>query len=121
MMFRMHTSETQRVATARVRYRDTMASPERDKDWIQIIGDRLARTRKALELTQEQLADELGVSRGALGNWEQGTRLPDPAAMMRFANRYGVSMDWIYRGDPSSLPQRYAANILGRTSRRSKD
>ncbi|MCB9943477.1 MAG: helix-turn-helix transcriptional regulator [Geminicoccaceae bacterium] len=93
-----------------------MPLPERSADLVLVVGERLAATRRALELTQEQLAEQVGVSRGALGNWEQGTRLPDPATMLRLRQRYGVTLDWIYGGDPSGLPQRLASKILGRTS-----
>ncbi|MCB2012191.1 MAG: helix-turn-helix transcriptional regulator [Geminicoccaceae bacterium] len=93
-----------------------MPLPERSADLVLDVGERLAATRRALELTQEQLAEQVGVSRGALGNWEQGTRLPDPAAMLRLKQRHGVTLDWIYGGDPSGLPQRLTSRILGRTS-----
>lgn len=90
-----------------------MPSPHRSSDWTFEVGRRLAATRKALELTQEELGDAIGVSRTALGNWETGIRLPDPAAMARLARRFQVPMDWIYLGDPASLPHRLAGTLLG--------
>lgn len=102
-----------------VLYRVRMPNPVRSSHWIREVGRRLAVTREALDLTQQQLAEEIGVSRGALGNWEQGSRLPDPAAMARLVQRYRVSLDWLYLGDPSNLPHHLAAKLLGPQSDRS--
>ena len=93
-----------------------MPLPTRSSEWNREVGLRLASTRNALGLTQEQLGNEINVSRTALGNWEKGIRLPDPAAIMRLAERFGIPMDWVYRGDPGGLPQRYAPALLGKIS-----
>jgi DNA-binding XRE family transcriptional regulator len=92
-----------------------MANAPRNADWIDEVGRRLAATRNAMGLTQQALADQLAVSRAALANWEQGTRLPDPSAMARLARRHRITMDWIYIGDPSGLPARYATALLPKT------
>jgi transcriptional regulator with XRE-family HTH domain len=96
-----------------ISYPARMANPARETDWIREVGRRLAQTRIALGLTQDDLAEQLNVSRGALGNWEQGSRLADPGAIARMARRHRVTMDWIYLGDPSGLPSQLAAKILG--------
>lgn len=83
----------------------------RDARTTTAVGRRLADTRRALGLTQEELSDFLGISRGALGNYEQGQRLPDAAVMIRFADRYGVPMDWIYRGETAQLSTELAGKL----------
>lgn len=93
-----------------------MPNPSRSAAWTIEVGRRLAATRKALDLTQEQLGDEIGVSRTALGNWETGARLPDPAAMARLTRRFKIPMDWIYLGDPAGLAHRHASVLLGEQS-----
>lgn len=40
------------------------------------IGTRIARRRQALGMRQEDLARRLGVSRGAVANWESGKHFP---------------------------------------------
>ena len=40
-------------------------------------GEQIKRIRKDLVLTQEQMADKLGVSRQAVSNWENNRNLPD--------------------------------------------
>lgn len=82
-----------------------------DKDFIRLAGQRLKVVREALDLTQEKLAEALGVTRSAVNNWEKGIRMPGPAAMSRMAGRYGISLDWIYRGDMSGLRVSLAEKI----------
>lgn len=93
-----------------------MANPTRDSHWLDAVAARLAATREALSLRQEELALQLGVSRSALANWETGRTLPDVAAMSRFAERHRITLDWIYRGDPSSLPNALAKRLLGEST-----
>lgn len=68
------------------------------------IGGRLAATRSALGLTQEQAADIGSVTNKAWSMWEKGDRAPAVASMLRLRQRHGVSLDWIYAGDPARLP-----------------
>ena len=67
-------------------------------------GRRLTAARRALGMTQAQLAQALAISPGAIGNYEQGKRTPDPAAMARFCLLFGVTMDFLYRGVLAGLP-----------------
>jgi len=93
-----------------------MPNPTRNADWLEAVGGRLAATREALGLRQEELALQVGVSRSALANWETGRSLPDVAAIARFAERHRITLDWIYRGDPSALPQSLAQKVLGEST-----
>ena len=46
-------------------------------------GTEIRAIRKALELTQEQLARDLGVSWSSVNNWERGRNKPSPLAAYR--------------------------------------
>lgn len=48
-------------------------------------ADKLKRVRKVAGLTQEQLAQTLGVSRQTVSSWENGRSLPDEANLLRLA------------------------------------
>jgi transcriptional regulator with XRE-family HTH domain len=87
--------------------------PHREEPELKEIGRRLAATRLALGYTQDELADEIGVSRSAYGNWEQGSRPPDYAAMRRLKKRFQVPLDWVYDGDPAQLPHHLAKTLVG--------
>lgn len=90
-----------------------MAKATPNRDVALDVGQRLARTREALGLTQEELAEQIGFSRSAVANWEKGDRLPDQEGMMRLYQRHRVPMDWIFNQDPSQLPHKLAAILIG--------
>lgn len=48
-------------------------------------GDRLRRTRREANLTQEDLADRLGLTQVAISQLERGVRSPTPAIVERLA------------------------------------
>ena len=56
-------------------------------------ADRLIELRKGLGLTQEDLADRVGVSRQSVSKWETGESLPDMAKLVQLADVLGVSTD----------------------------
>ena len=49
--------------------------------------------RKKMELTQEELAENMGVTVGAVSKWENGANVPDIQTMMELANFFDISMD----------------------------
>lgn len=51
--------------------------------------------RKNNNLTQEELAQKVGVSPAAIGLYEQGVRLPRNSTMKRISNFFDVSVDYL--------------------------
>lgn len=58
-----------------------------------LLPERLAQIRKQRGLSQYELAEALGFSRGQISNYEQGTRRPDPATLQQIADYLHVSVD----------------------------
>ena len=58
-------------------------------------AEKLMRLRKREGLSQEALAEGLGVSRQAVSRWEQGTALPDAAKLLPCARIFRVSVEWL--------------------------
>ncbi len=77
------------------------------------VAKRLQLFRKSLGMRQVDLARELGWSQQKWGEWENAKRLPNLRDMIELAERYGVTLDYIYRGDMSRLPDWMAREIRG--------
>ena len=56
---------------------------------------RLKLLREEAGLTQKQLADKLGVSRGTIGMYEIGQRDPDTETLQKLSDIFGVSVDYL--------------------------
>ena len=58
-----------------------------------MIYDNLYSLRKLNKMTQEEVAEKIGVSRQALAKWENGETLPDIEKCAQLAELYGVTLD----------------------------
>ncbi|WP_175616075.1 helix-turn-helix domain-containing protein [Piscibacillus halophilus] len=58
----------------------------------------LIKLRKQKNLSQYQLADKLGFSRGQISNYEQGQREPDFETLKVIADFFNVSTDYLLTG-----------------------
>lgn len=71
-------------------------------------GERLRHRREELGMTRPQLAERLGVSRSAIGNYETGVSAPREEVLLRLFDALGVDANYLYRdsfrfdGDPCS-------------------
>ena len=63
-----------------------------------MIAQRIITLRKRAGLTQVQLADRLCLSPSALGNYEQGRRLPNVELLIEMAELFDVSLDYLITG-----------------------
>lgn len=57
------------------------------------VGERLRECRFRQGLSQEKVAELLGVSRQAATKWESGKSLPSSENLLALASLYGVSLD----------------------------
>ena len=62
-------------------------------------GTYLASLRRGRDMTQQQVADILGVSNKTVSKWESGAGLPDIEALPALAALYGVTADDILAGE----------------------
>ena len=63
------------------------------------ISEKLKQARSKTDLTQEAVAEKVGVSRQTVYNWEQGRSYPDIASIMILSDIYNVSLDSLLKGD----------------------
>lgn len=63
------------------------------------IAENIARLRKARGMTQEALAEVIGVAAQTISKWETGTTWPDVALLPVIADVFGVTIDALYGRD----------------------
>lgn len=61
------------------------------------IGETIKKLRKDKNVTQEKLADYLGITYQAVSKWENGTALPDITLVVPLANFFSVSADYLFK------------------------
>ena len=72
---------------------------------------RLIATREALGLRPSQFCEAAGIARSAYSNWEAGEKRPGLSAAIKLVKVHGLTLDWIYLGDPSGLPSRIVSKL----------
>lgn len=60
------------------------------------IGERITSARKAMKITQEELAAKLSITPQAISKWERGTGLPDISILPSLAEALGISVGELF-------------------------
>ena len=63
------------------------------------IGSKIKAARIEKKLTQEQVAELLGVSRQTISNWENGKSYPDLQILVSMSNQFDISLDTLLKED----------------------
>ena len=63
------------------------------------LSKQIIRIRKLNNLTQEELANDLNVTRQAVSKWERDISLPDLETIKLISNKYNVSIDTLMNND----------------------
>jgi transcriptional regulator with XRE-family HTH domain len=79
------------------------------------IGTFLKLLRKEKNLTQEQLAEQLGVSNRTVSRWENGNNMPDISLLSEIAEFYDVSIPELIYGERKSENMREEAKEVAET------
>ena len=68
-------------------------------------GAYLAALRKARGMTQQEAADQLGVSNKTVSKWENGKSYPDIHSLLLLSALFDVSLDQLIKGDLETMKQ----------------
>lgn len=64
-----------------------------------LFGERLQQSRNNLNLTQQDIANEMHVSRQTISSWERGNSYPDINSLVSLSDYYQVSLDVLLKED----------------------
>ena len=80
-----------------------------------LIGRNIRRLRYEMDLTQEEVAEHLGISFQAISRWERGEGYPDITMLPVLSEYFGVSLDELMGINEAEKQQRYdAINLMWR-------
>jgi transcriptional regulator with XRE-family HTH domain len=72
------------------------------------IGDRLLKLRKEKNISQEELANELDVSRQTISKWETNQSMPDFDKIVPLCNYFGITTDELLTGSKDIVEAKQA-------------
>ena len=64
-----------------------------------LIGEKISYYRKQKNMTQEQLANQIGISAQAVSGWERGVGYPDITLLPGISHALGISIDELMGND----------------------
>lgn len=64
-----------------------------------MLSEKLYMLRKKSGLSQEQLAEQLNVSRQAISKWESGTSIPESDKLIAISQYFNVTLDYLMKED----------------------
>lgn len=67
------------------------------------LANRIYKLRKAANLSQEQLAEHLDVSRQSVSKWEAGQSVPELDKIVLLSELFGVSADYLLKGENTKV------------------
>lgn len=80
-------------------------------------GEKLYELRNKAQISQIQLAEDLGVSRQTISKWETGTMFPEIGKLIKISERFNVSTDYLLKEtrqkDPIANLDRLVLKFLG--------
>jgi len=69
-----------------------------------MIGNRISELRKQNGMSQEELADRMGVSRQSVSKWESGQSMPEVEKLILLSDLFHVSTDYLLKEDTAPAP-----------------
>ena len=89
-------------------------------------SEKLTYLRRVAGLSQEQLADRLGVTRQSVSKWESGTAMPELAKLIALSEAFGVSIDYLVKdcietAEPCEVPKEEVTRLEQKLNRLSEE
>ena len=84
------------------------------------IGNQIRKYRTSLNLSQDELADRIYVTRQTISNWENNRNYPDIRSLVLLSNVFGVSLDILVKGDLKQMKDEIKKEDIRRFQRDSR-
>ena len=84
------------------------------------IGNQIRKYRTSLNLSQDELAGRIYVTRQTISNWENNRNYPDIRSLVLLSNVFGVSLDILVKGDLKQMKDEIKKEDIRRFQRDSR-
>ncbi|KSU18282.1 helix-turn-helix domain-containing protein [Lactococcus lactis] len=75
---------------------------------MSVFAEQLKTLRKKNSLTQKELAEKVGVKQNSYANWENGNREPNIEMLVRIADYFDVSLDYLLGGKMKNITEEFS-------------
>ncbi|MDG4982873.1 helix-turn-helix domain-containing protein [Lactococcus lactis] len=75
---------------------------------MSVFAEQLKTLRKINGLTQKELAENVGVQQGAINKWESGKTEPNIEMLVRLAECFDVSLDYLMGGKMKNITEEFS-------------
>lgn len=69
------------------------------------LSAQIKKYRRSLDLSQEELAEKVYVTRQTISNWENGKNYPDIHSLLLLSSLFNVSLDQLIKGDIETMKE----------------
>lgn len=77
------------------------------------VAERIRKVRDGYSMDQGEFAEKTGVADNTYNQWEKGKRIPDLPLAMALCDAWGITLDYLYRGQFQGLSEAAFARVTG--------
>ena len=84
------------------------------------LNEQIKKYRTEMNISQEELAEKIYVTRQSISNWENGKTYPDIHSLLLLSSLFGISLDQLVKGDIEIMKEEIKKEETAKTNRYGK-
>lgn len=84
------------------------------------LNEQIKKYRTEMNLSQEELAERIYVTRQSVSNWENGKTYPDIHSILLLSSLFGISLDQLVKGDIEIMKEEIKKEEIAKMNRYGK-
>ena len=84
------------------------------------LNEQIKKYRTEMNISQEELAEKIYVTRQSISNWENGKTYPDIHSLLLLSSLFGISLDQLVKGDIDIMKEEIKKDEIAKMNRYGK-
>ena len=84
------------------------------------LNEQIKKYRTEMNISQEELAEKIYVTRQSISNWENGKTYPDIHSLLLLSSLFGISLDQLVKGDIEIMKEEIKKEEIAKMNRYGK-